>query len=295
MSRYSFRVDVAKPAAVYQPSFETVRTPGCASGLDGVPTPKAIKTSSPSARSAGLRAECVLGKRRNRTSGRTEVLVQWVGRESTTWVPSSTVNALLVREFEAKRQRRELLQGDADDARSARGAPVRILAQRASGGDDDDDTDDERDGPTEYLVQFSGCRLSEAEWVAAEDVDDPELLAQFDQAVARVRDLSQAKLLRLQSGSITLQALVYLAWQSIAQGRIVALPLCHAMPRCRRSALRRSRAQTPCPSKAARRARLTARCASRGRRYSIASQSRAQHSRAEQSTAQNSRAQHCIA
>ena len=73
-SRYPLRVDVAKPAVVYVPSFQKDKDPTKQS-------PSKPDASSPS--SSQTPRERILGKRRR--SGRTEFLVKRAGSSESTW------------------------------------------------------------------------------------------------------------------------------------------------------------------------------------------------------------------
>ena len=191
-ARYSLRVDVAKPADIYKPSFGPARSParqdgGPKIGKDGV-SPGAGKRSGSPGVGQGRNAsgiQRVLGKRR--VGGRTEFLVKWYASEAAadSWVSSSVIEPELLRDFEAKRQRRQLLQSQA----RADGAPadddfgpMRILAHRGRG-------DDPLDGS--YLVQRAGTRLSHAMWMSGCHVE-PALLKGFREGIKRVRALKPA-------------------------------------------------------------------------------------------------------
>jgi hypothetical protein len=181
-ARYPLRVDVAKPAVVYQPSFEklkpspvksaTANSPGgSGSGGGGGSTPK----------------ERILGKRRR--SGRTEFLVKRSGVAESQWELSKNVSASAVQEFEEKRQSRQLLQSRLASAKQAKqggGAsasvaedsgevrvPYRILAgKRFEGGQ-------------RYLVHWAGQSVTNASWEPTKRLNNPALVAEFEAAVSR--------------------------------------------------------------------------------------------------------------
>ena len=181
-ARYPLRVDVAKPAVVYQPSFEklkpspvksaTANSPGgSGSGGGGGSTPK----------------ERILGKRRR--SGRTEFLVKRSGVAESQWELSKNVSASAVQEFEEKRQSRQLLQSRLASAKQAKQGggtsasvaedsgevrvPYRILAgKRFEGGQ-------------RYLVHWAGQSVTNASWEPTKRLNNPALVAEFEAAVSR--------------------------------------------------------------------------------------------------------------
>ena len=108
-ARYPLRVDVAKPAVMYQPTF------GADKAKPSPSRPEAALASSSSGATGGGggaasgATERILGKRR--AGGRTEFLVKRQGDKESTWEPAKAVSAAAMQEFEAKRQSRQLLQG----------------------------------------------------------------------------------------------------------------------------------------------------------------------------------------
>ena len=129
--RYPLRVDVAKPAVIYQPSCATA-------AVKSAPSAKPIAQGV----AALPTAERVLGKRRR--SGRTEFLVKWVGKDQSanSWELSKTIDATLIEQYDEvmqpcqalarwlaiphdsrlswqKRKRRQLMQSRLESAKQA--------------------------------------------------------------------------------------------------------------------------------------------------------------------------------
>ena len=174
-ARYPLRVDVAKPAVVYQPSFDKAK-----------PSPvKEGSGQSPSGSGSGTPRERILGKRRR--GGRTEFLVKRPGAGEATWESSKNVTAGAVAEFEEKRQNRQLLQSRIANAKQAKqGASTsavadpdvsdktayRILAQRRF------------EGGQRYLVHWAGMSVTNASWESAKRLNNPALVQEFETAVS---------------------------------------------------------------------------------------------------------------
>ena len=188
--RYPLRVDVAKPAVVYQPSFEKLK-----------PSPvKSATATSPGGSGGGGGGgspprERILGKRRR--SGRTEFLVKRAGVAESTWELSKNVSASAVQEFEEKRQSRQLLQSRLASAKQAKqggGAsapaaddsgevrvPYRILAgKRFEGGQ-------------RYLVHWAGQSVTNASWEPTKRLNNPALVAEFEAAVRQRAEVEQGQ------------------------------------------------------------------------------------------------------
>ena len=200
-SRYPLRVDVAKPAVVYQPSFgkDAAKSPARPAAAAGEP-------SSSAGGGASGGKERILGKRRR--GGKTEFLVKRPGGGESTWESSKAVSASAVRDFEEKRQSRQLLQSRLASAKQAKqGAasggpdpnegrdPYRILAQRRF------------EGGQRYLVHWMGCSVTDASWESAKRINNPALVSEFENAVKRARSTSEHQLRSGANGGYTLAAL----------------------------------------------------------------------------------------
>jgi hypothetical protein len=186
-TRYPLRVDVAKPAVVYQPSFGKDKDKEKEKGgkEKEVKTPSAGKPESSATSPGGSAAtprERVLGKRRR--GGRTEFLVKRAGSSESTWESSKAVSARAVQEFEEKRQSRQLLQSRLATAKQAKQpaantadgpitdkTPHRILAQRRL------------EGGQRYLIHWVGQSVTDASWESAKRLNSPSLIHEFEQAV----------------------------------------------------------------------------------------------------------------
>lgn len=178
-ARYPLRVDVAKPAVIYQASF----------GKDKDPTkPSPSKNEGDfSPGSAGTPRERVLGKRRR--GGRTEFLVKRSGGSESTWESSKAVSARAVQEFEEKRQSRQLMQNRLASAKPAKPnaasavgvealpggerVPYRILAQRRL------------EGGQRYLIHWVGTSVTDASWESSKRLNNPALIHEFEQVRLR--------------------------------------------------------------------------------------------------------------
>ena len=171
-SRYPLRVDVAKPAVVYQPSFRKEKD---------TTKPLASK-SSENLSSVGSYSHCILGKRRR--SGRTEFLVKRSGSAEPVWESSKAVNILAVQTFEDTWQSRQQLEyqlgaakhmmqpGGSDSSISDRNPyPYRILAQR------------QLEGGQCFLIHWAGQSVADASWESAKCINNPALVHDFEQAV----------------------------------------------------------------------------------------------------------------
>lgn len=193
-ARYPLRVDVAKPAVIYQASFakdkdknkETTKRSPLKPPSDGL-SPGGGMSSTP--------RERVLGKRRR--GGRTEFLVKRAGSSEGVWEGVKSVSAKAVAEFEEKRQSRQQLQNRLANAKPGKGggssaahatahaapdpeaekAPYRILAQRRM------------EGGQRYLIHWAGQSVTDASWESAKRINNPTLVHDFEQAVRRVRAL----------------------------------------------------------------------------------------------------------
>ena len=168
-ARYPLRVDVAKPAVMYQPSF-------------GVAKPSPAKPAeAPSSSSSGggtNPTERILRKRRR--SGKTEYLVKRPGKGDATWEPAKSLSAAAIHEFDAKRQSREQLQNRLDSVKPTKQPadeapldrkPHRILAQRRF------------EGGQRYLIHWIGMSVTKASWESAKRLNNPTLVQDFENAV----------------------------------------------------------------------------------------------------------------
>lgn len=218
-ARYPLRVDVAKPAVVYQPSFDKLK-----------PSPQKTTSSNSPGGSAsggggsGTSRERVLGKRRR--SGRTEFLVKRVGVAESIWESSKNVSASAVQEFEEKRKNRQILQSRLANAKPAKpgGAsvgvdedggevrvPYRILAgKRFEGGQ-------------RYLVHWAGQSVTNASWEPTKRLNNPALVQEFEAAVRKfATDLARARSLRSLCSCVLCRAqppaeddVVFAGWSSL--------------------------------------------------------------------------------
>lgn len=200
-SRYPLRVDVAKPAVVYQPSFGKDKDKDKDAPK---PSPSRPEGSSVSpGGSAQTPRERVLGKRRR--GGRTEFLVKRPGESESTWESSKSVSARAVQEFEEKRQSRQLLQSRLATAKQAKPSakpsaskpsalgpaeaatstekmtPHRILAQRRL------------EGGQRYLIHWVGQSVTNASWESAKRLNNPALVHEFEQAVSHAHPHLRAR------------------------------------------------------------------------------------------------------
>ena len=171
-SRYPLRVDVAKPAVVYQPSFRKEKD---------TTKPLASK-SSDNLSSVSSFSHRILGKRRR--SGRTEFLIKHSGSAEPVWESSKAVSTLADQAFEDTWQSRQQLEnqfGAAKHIMQPRGSdssisdrnpyPYRILAQRRL------------EGGHRFLIHWAGQSVANASWESAKCINNPALVHDFEQAV----------------------------------------------------------------------------------------------------------------
>ena len=212
-ARYPLRIDVAKPAVVYQPSFgkPSPSRPMAPELAGGVPTGGGASGACAGAgggagASAAAASAKVLGKRRR--AGRTEVLVKHPGGGESQWQPIKSVSAAALAEYEVKRQRQQLQQsrmgGAAKPAKQpqaveADGAdptdermPFRLLAQRRF------------ETGQRYLVHWEGHSVTDASWESAKRINNPAMVADFEAAVKRARSHTEVQ---LRSGLFSLASL----------------------------------------------------------------------------------------
>ena len=175
-SRYPLRVDVAKPAVVYQPSFGKEKDP-----LKPSPCKPSDNLSW-----SGSHKHSILGKRRR--GGRTEFLIKWSGSAEPVWESSRVVSVRAVQDFDDKWQSRQLLESQLEKARHAKHSiaasggkdapiidrspiPYRILAQRRP------------EGGQRFLIHWAGQSVANASWESAKRINNPTLVHDFEQAV----------------------------------------------------------------------------------------------------------------
>ena len=199
-TRYPLRVDVAKPAVMYQPSFgNTKQSPSSKVGGEAVGASAGVprgggggggseggSSGGGSGGGSGKPSERVLGKRRR--AGRTEYLVKRPGSAESKWEPAKAVSAAAMEEFVAKRQSRQLLSqakqpqarqsqakqstsdGAAENGTAGR-LPRRILAQRRF------------EGGQRYLVHWEGMSVADASWESAKRLNNTTMVQTFENAV----------------------------------------------------------------------------------------------------------------